>query len=414
LTLLIVLFLTLGLTAAFGEIVLEPTYAAEATLTLGVDLNDMNTGFANDGSASVLLKFLEGDSIEKGADAAVYGMISVTNINWALKQNLGVVASTEYNDSSFDAAGDVMTLEAKVMADPLWVTIYAGPGMAFDWAADVEGADDGVEVDYPAGGGVTIGLDTEMVDLTLYSASEYVWDVNTYNGYSLGALVSAVLGPATVEAYGIMGKSFSEDDDIGFGASVDLTVAAAGIDIVPALDVDAAILKDDGMATQEFAFEIAGGVDVNLTYDADDAAATFIALDASFSDPDTEGDFDLSLGITESQDDGLIPNLAATLTLTVYDMMNAMAGKIAATGSYNIDGIKPGFEVGFDEGVLDPTPVAYNDTFDLKVYVEVTGLVPNTTFTLAYESDQLLDGQVDAAITSQDLGDITLATKIAY
>jgi hypothetical protein len=362
----------------------------------------------------VLLKFLEGDSIEKGADAAVYGMISVTNVNWGMKQELGVVASTEYNDSSFDAAGDVMTLEAKIMADPLWVKIYAGPGMAFDWAADVEGADDGVEVDYPAGGGVTVGLDTEMVDLELYSASEYAWDANTYNGFSFGAKATAAVGPATLEAYGLMGKSNSEDDDIGFGASVDLDLDVGGMGIVPALDVDAAIMADDGMATTEFAFEIAGGVDVNLTYDADDAAATFIALDASFSDPDTEGDFDLSLGITESQDDGLIPNLAATLTLTVYDMMNAMAGKIAATGSYNIDGIKPGFEVGFDEGVLDPTPVAYNDTFDLKVYVEVTGLVPNTTFTLAYESDQLLDGQVDAAITSQDLGDITLATKIAY
>jgi len=69
--------------------------------------------------------------------------------------------------------------------------------------------------------------------------------------------------------------------------------------------------------------------------------------------------------------------------------------------------VKPGVEGGYNMGNVE----AENDEeADLKVYVEA-GLIANTTFTLEYKSEQLLDTNPGKAM---DKGYVTLTTKISY
>jgi hypothetical protein len=414
-----VLFLTLGLTAAFGEIVLEPAFTANATMTWGVDLNaPVSTGFTTVGTANVLLKFLVGEAIEKGADEKVYGWIKVSNVNWAMRQNMGSATPVDYNDSAWDGTGDAMGLEAKLMMDPLWVKIYARPGMSFNWAADAEGIGvaDGVEVGYtyddvtsPTVGGVTVGGTFGPASIELYLASENDWNTNVDNAYSIGAKPSATFGPITVAAYALMGFNYVGDaEDIGFGLSADF--------VQPIGDFDLKVGADADMLSPEvgaFAFEVAFYTDLIFFYNADGDAVTQLNLDVSYSDPVTQGDLDVKVAVANNASFGFVPNLAFAADALIKDILgtNTMGADINVSGSYNMNGIKPGFAAGYDMGVLS---VDLDEVFDASAYLELGGLVPNTTFTLKYASVQLLDGKTLSAQPAQDLGDITFATKIAY
>ena len=400
LTLLIVLFLTLGLTATFALDV-EPSWSGDATLTWGVDLNNSSTGFEAIANGAAKLLFLDAASVSKAGEGTVYGSIEINEATIAL-------------DTA--AAGATLTapsVTAKIIMDPLWIKIYSRPGMEFDWAADAEGDGNVVEVGYTyAGadvGGLTVGVDFDPVSLEIYLASEDMWTANTVNGYAAGVKGKVAMDPITVELYALMGFNYAGDtEDIGFGASADVDLDLGGMGLKVGIDAD--ILSPEVGA---LAFEIAFATDLILTYNADGDAKTQMNVDVSYSDPATLGDLDVKLGFTENKADGFIPNLTAGLTVLLYDVLgtNTMGTDIDVSGSYDIDGIKPGFAVGYDMGI---NSVDLDETMDLNVYLELGGLVDLTTFTLDYTSPQLLDGKTGAAITAMDKGIFTFATKVAY
>ena len=390
LTLLIVLFLTLGLTATFALDV-EAAWAGTGTLTWGIDLNNNSTGFQNAYTGSVKLLFLDAADATASGEGAVYGWIELLD---------GTIALTA-DDAATGTTLTAPAVTAKIMMDPVWIQIYSEPDMLFDWAADAEGLDDGVDNGAYAGGqGFTLGGAFAPVDFALYVVSENDWTANAANGYAFGATAGVTVGPVAADVYGVMGQYAAiADDPIGFGASADLTLAFGSMGLVVGVDADI-------MSAAASDFEVAAGTDLNLAYNDDGDVITSLNVDFSYS-ADTLGDADLKVAFSEAS--GFVPNLTFGADLTVGQLLTAaaMCMDINVSGSYDIDGIVPGFAVGYDMGLMDTDG---DEVFDVNVYLTLGGLVPLTTFTLDYTTAQMLD----AKATAKDSGVVTFETVIAY
>jgi hypothetical protein len=343
----------------------------------------------NEYTASLELVFLDEASVEAGSSDGISGMITLADATASI--------------SSIDTVTvDEPAVTATLYISPLWIQIYSEPSMDFDWAVDAEGTDppDGVVNDAYAGGyGATIGGAFDPVDFEIYVVSEDDWDNNVNNAFSAGIKGGVAVGPVDADVYALMGFNYAANP-IAFGASADLTLPLGGMELVVGVDAD--MVSDAG-----FDFEVAAGTDLNLAFNDDGDVITSVNVDFSYSDPATLGDTDLAVGFSEAS--GFVDGLTFDLDVVVAQILTstATALDVDVSGSYDIDGIKPGFAAGYDMGILDTDG---DEVFDLNIYLELAGLVPLTTFTLDYTSPQLLDGKA----TVQDLGDITFATLIAY
>jgi hypothetical protein len=371
----------------------EPSWGGSGTLTVGFDLENSQFGFLNEYTGSVEFLFLDDASVEAGSMEGVSGHISVS----------GATVSLLGDETGADQVTvSAPEVTATLYISPIWIQIYSEPSMDFDWAVDAEGTDppDGVVNDAYAGGyGATIGGAFDPVDFEIYVVSEDDWDNNVNNAFSAGIKGGVAVGPVDADVYALMGFNYAANP-IAFGASADLTLPLGGMELVVGVDAD--MVSDAG-----FDFEVAAGTDLNLAFNDDGDVITSVNVDFSYSDPATLGDADLAVGFSEAS--GFVDGLTFDLDVVVAQILTstATALDVDVSGSYDIDGIKPGFAAGYDMGILD---IDGDEVFDLNIYLELAGLVPLTTFTLDYTSPQLLDGKA----TVQDLGDITFATLIAY
>jgi hypothetical protein len=392
LTLLIVLFLTLGLTATFALDV-EPSWSGDATLTVGFDLENSQVGFLNEYTASLSLVFLDEASVEAGSSEGISGMITLADATASI--------------SSVDTVTvDEPAVTATLYISPIWIKIYSEPSMDFDWAADAEGNDDGVQNDAYAGGyGATIGGAFDPVDFEIYVVSEDDWDNNVNNAFAAGLKGGVAVGPVDADVYAFMGFNYATDL-IGFGASADLTLPLGGMGLAVGVDADMEYVAS------ALEFEVAAGTTLELAYNDDGDVVTSANVDFSYSDA-ALGDADLAVGFSEAS--GFVDGLTFDLDIMIGQILTstATAVDVDVKGSYDFDGIKPGFVASYDLNVLDVTD---DQEFSLQIYLELGGLIPLTTFTLDYTSPQLLDAQLNepGGLVAQDLGDITFATKIAY
>jgi hypothetical protein len=394
LTLLIVLFLTLGLTATFALDV-EPSWAGDATLTWGVDLDTQETGFSNAATGTVTLTFIDAETVEASGDGMVYGWIELAEGSIVIDTDAGLTVTPP-------------EVTAKIMIDPIWIQIYTAPTMEFDWAADAEGVGGVLDNSaYAGGGGFTVGGAFDPVDFALYVVSEDDWTnlAGTNNAYAVGATAGVTVGPVDADIYAVTGFNYATDL-IGFGASADLTLPLGSMELVVGVDADMAAVGG------AFDFEIAGGTDLNLAFNDDGDAITSVNIDASYSDP-ALGDMDVALGFSEAS--GFVDGLTFDLDVVLAQLLTstATAVDVDVSGSYDINGIIPGFVASYDLNVLDVTD---DQEFSLQIYLELGGLVPLTTFTLDWTSPQLLDAQLNepGGLIAQELGVVTFETVIAY
>jgi hypothetical protein len=300
---------------------------------------------------------------------------------------------------------DEPAVTATLYISPLWIQIYSEPSMDFDWAADAEGNDDGVQNDVYAGGyGFTLGGAFDPVDFEVYVVSEDDWTANVNNAFAAGLKGGVAVGPVEADVYAFMGFNYAANP-IGFGASADLTLPLGGMELVVGVDAD---IESDAALE----FEVAAGTDLNLAFNDDGDAITTLGVDFSYSDA-ALGDADLAVGFSEAS--GFVDGLTFDLDVMVGQILTstATAVDVDVSGSYDLDGIKPGFVASYDLNVLDVTD---DQEFSLQIYLELGGLIPLTTFTLDYTSPQLLDAQLNepGGLIAQDLGEVTFATNIAY
>jgi hypothetical protein len=151
-----------------------------AKVTFGVDLNDpVATGFINETSSNLKIEVIAEQSDDKGADAPVYGWIKLKDFKWEVNK-----------DGSGVSAPDV---EAKIMADPVWVKIHSNPDVKVDKASIPVAIAAGVgivetnalNIDHDSSGGLEIGVDTDAVNVVVKLVSEFDWieDDTSEDGY---------------------------------------------------------------------------------------------------------------------------------------------------------------------------------------------------------------------------------------
>jgi hypothetical protein len=427
-----------------AEVDLDFSYDASATLTWGFDLNSdadgrYDHGFTASGSASADLTFVDGRTYEKGADEGVYGWIELDGITFNADE-------TGY----FADGGDIT---ARIMfAATTWLQIYSDGSSAFDYASvvdtdpNIDGTAEQTTVAGPtyssaATPGVTFHTEFDPVTLEIFfvsaTAEGYVmsdgWDIDYLTGLSLGVDVD----PLTIDVYAGTGfgsnMPLTATFPLNFGVKVGLDVAMGG-----GLGIENTLGADFMYDSNYFYIEVSDSFDFGLTEDADGDIATKLYFDLSFA-PDivdtnvliTEmGNFDAKIGFMESTSDGFVDNLTFAAWFLLRDLLASTTATPAnsydigmafgASGSFKVvvdsefdeEGtetvnayITPGFVFEYEMG--QNNAALTDEVVELQVYVKA-GLIPNTTFTLTFDTDQLMD----AKDVAQDKGLITFETKI--
>jgi hypothetical protein len=383
---LAVILLAFGVATSFAE--MEASVSGSASVTLGINLNDiggadgdeMGIGFANAGTSSATLTLSEGTS-EKGAEEAVYGYIKVAD--WK-------VALTDAATSG--AAG---TVTAKIMADPIYVQIWALDDLATGKATIIDTSGGGAQADISdnltESGGITIGY-SGPITLAIHLASGDGYDTSAGDGMSnwaAGVDASIAAGPATI--------------------AVELTKAIGDLD-ANATNVGASVALDLGPLDPTVAFDMmmADGVDMmweaGVVVDFDLGNSSKIDLDLSYSD---SAYFDVKLGVTEDADAGFVPGLGVGITFLLADL-----GIAEADGEMFWDA-----DVTFSFAISDTMKIGgafgyhSNTTMNAEAYLEMK-MITNTTMTLKFASASLSDATAEGG-SAQDKGTITFVTSIA-
>jgi hypothetical protein len=374
---LVVLLLTFGLTMGFAQ-ELTATVGGSGTVTFGYDLDTGAMGFENASTATIALTLIPSATAEEDPMAgSVYGYIKLADYTITMNETDGTTITAP-------------AITAKIMADPIYVQIFAQDGLAVgqatmveDAAAGVEGDDTDLAPDLTNYGGIIIGAALDPITLSLFLASGtgYSAATDTANDWAFGADVGLTAGPATIT--GEFVQSINQDDNkTGIGAKIALDVAP----LSPYVAFDA-----DNTAAGGFLFEAALGTGLDL------GNSSTIALAASYSEA---ADADVEVTITEDASAGFVPNLGVGLTVGVYDLTSTIAWRVAASTSYAIpDTATISLETGYDSA----------STIPLTASVAVTAIT-NVTFTLKFVSTSL----TATGGVAQDGGVVTFATEISF
>jgi len=398
--LLTVLLLVVGLSLGFAQ-EFKPTFAwstaGTASVTWGVNLDTMETGFQNAGSAQWTLTFVPAVTLSKGADAPVYGKI-----------DLGVTATTVTDTGTF--TWTATSVAATIQAKPFVIGVFSAPSLTLGGNFTV--------VDNTANYTDSIGIlnKTETALATAVAGAgtylQYVSDMITVKG-SIVSLASTAVGATTVTDWTRL-----KDTEINYAAGVDATLVFKPVTLIFGA-WDKFITGSTPIAYVGFSTTAIGPLTAAAELDLSlvatplwDAYATVtlaftpktsLAVVAQYGDATTFNGLDTRAVFTTTE----IANLTETLTAYALDVTsttgmrlsidNAITYKIALSDTTSVT---PGFEVQYGQ-----TAAAVNMC---KLIGTVSAsLIPNTTFLLTYTSGDVL-------ATPLLLGTVTLAATVAY
>jgi hypothetical protein len=347
---------------------LDFTIEGDAKVTFGVDLNDpIATGFINEVSSDLKIEIIAEQDDEKGADAPVYGWIKLKEFKWEV----------EDGECGVTAPG----VEAKIMADPVWVQIDSNPDVKISKASipvavaagvGVVDPTDALEIDHDSSGGLEIGVDTDMVEVVVKVVSEFDWlDETTITGYDWidaddneetepvwGPVVEEDDGINTENAYAFSGEASVVAVDgltlnlmanaainyttepvanrvpFGFGVGCEYELAISeDLTVIPVIGLDLDIPHIDTIT-----YEVGGGLrlkwpgtwddDVDLKIFGDDVDVfSGLSVGVNYVGTTVEGqDPFLNLVISayeDSGDDGYLPYIGLGASLEIANLLNA-------------------------------------------------------------------------------------------
>lgn len=384
--LLTVLLLVVGLSLGFAQ-EFKPSIAwstaGTASLTWGVNLDTMETGFQNAGSAAMTLTLVPAVDLVKGADAPVYGEIKLSSTALTI---LGIVP-----------AGFATTVTAKIVAKPIEIGITTAPTLTIGKATVIEAAAAEV-VDLetvlgggPAGAGTWVSYVSPMITLTgkLVSIGDWTRVEDTEINYAGGLDGTLVFAPVTV-GFGVYTSFITAATPVAY-ATVALAMAPVTVGVAVDLDL-AATMAYDASAT----------IGVTLM------PATTLTAVVGYGDNFNGLDAKVVFASTD-----LVANLSETLTVYVldigavapmmmeYEVINALTYKVALSDATSVTPsltVKYGWNYETD------------DTMLLVVAGVSAALIPNTTIALTYTSGDFI---VVAPATAL-LGTVTCAVTVAY
>lgn len=443
-TLLIITMLLLTLSVAYAQVDLKPTITGSATCTWGMDLTATGgTGFLTETSTSLALTLVSG-SDTKGAEADVYGTITLSDfsIKFGDTATIDLSDATKFTDadgneistdllyyqaggstidkiSNFDSSSDAdmkdtlktglnvtaPSIAAKIILSPtMSVTIAGKPGIDWNKAAAVD-EDIAVKLNFTNNdGGVALNMDVAPAKICIVVVSENKAENNKRNAYAFGATVDVVAAPATIGLYAGTGINYGTpagavgdaNNPLGAGVGVTLDLGV----IKPYIGADLKMLTTPSTTLWDVQVKVPVAVDpITLT-------AELTAASNGVTGSTIDADAKVTAGVTASG-----AKLSLTLTLTDLLVTAAQTTKIEASASYvaalsETTSATPSVSAVYDMGT---NAVTTNDSCTLTAAVDLA-LIPNTVFTIKYASDQLLSGMT----TAMDNGIITLAAKISY
>jgi len=405
----------------FAEVMVEPKveFSGDGTLTWGIDLTTMNSGFSNTDDVNLTVTLLApSDETKGGAEGdTVFGSITLggmsvilnSNNNYTIPMNLvadaagavtgelsGADVPTTIVPSDYDFVNGETTVPminppsvtANVMLGPAKWFIYGAPDLLVDFAATpleddpddaawwAEGDEsNNVAPDFGDGAtGLELAAGPATIDVFLASSADWTAAGN----YGAGAKVGLTLGPATLNA-GVNYGPFATGGILGAGVSASVVAGPATVNA--AFD----------FATPTTAWETTAGVALALADVAD------IAANLGFSD---SWSLDTELSTTLKA----VPNLDLTLLVGLWNLTTDLAWGARVTTGYKIamgetNFIKPGATISVSTPAGGSLILALDATL-------TADLIPNTEFVLEFVDHYLTGGTGDPVIT--------FATTVSY
>jgi len=393
--LLTVLLLVVGLSLGFGQ-EFKPsiawTTAGTASVTWGINLDTMETGFQNAGSAQFAVTFVPAVTLTKGADAPVFGSITLTTTAMSLF------------DTSVNNASAATAVSAYISAKPFQIGVYAAPSIALGKIAyvidsdvnntDIVGVlksashlgDETALANTFTGAGTYLKYVSDMITVqaSIISIGDWTRAKDTEINYGAGADATLTFTPVTL-GFGVWDEFLT--------GSTPLAYATAGFTMAP---VTIAVQADLNLATT-MDYDVGGSVALALT------KATSFTVYAEYGGATTFNGLDLKAVFTTTE----LANLTETLTAYVLDLVstNPLRYVVDNTLSYKValndtQSVTPSVQVQYG---MDETAASH-----LKAVVGASmALIPNTTIALTYTSGDLM-------ATPAVMGTITCAVTVAY
>ena len=449
----LVVLLAAGSAGLYGQMAIGTNFSisGDATATAGYDLDDQVFGFKSASSANIKIELVAKQSSAKPGEMmdGWYGSIELNDFQIVIDSD--EEDSPEYVDATTtDPANPVKSRTGLYIAEPdivatlkngpLFLKIFAQPDNKADLVAHVEddedddhkaeGDDDGNDVgaNINKGHGITLGYDTEDLDLAIGVSSEEEFsegdehDDSTYTAgpYAVSADLGVEVGPARLDISFAQGLKNNEDttpqdddDDTGIGAKLTTTFGdieiSGGADIQMTGDTD----DPDTEANEQMDWEAGASAMVALTpntslksdfiFSSEVAVATDVAVELTDKSGLVES-LDMSLKWGMFDIDGGDPNATSMTENDLSDLF--VQGKL----DYGLEAmggtLTPGTTVTVNQldGSEDHTYVG------LEVRAVLTDAVPATEFGLKWATDRL----VDSGPTEAEQGTVSLWTKIKY
>ena len=437
--------LAAGSAGLYGQMAIGTNFSisGSATATAGYDLDDQVFGFKNESSANIKIELVAKQSSMKPEEmmSGWYGSIE-------LKDFKIIIDSDEEDTEELTTAdGDPEKVRTKLVVTepdivatlkngPLYLKIFAAPDNKADLVGHVEddedddhkaeGDDDGKDVgaEINKGHGITLGYDTEDLDLAVGISSEQEFKENddkyTQGPYAVSADLGVEVGPARLDisfAQGLKNSDdetpMEDDDDTGIGAK--LTTTFGSIKLSGGADIQMTGESDDGDTDENEAMHWEAGADATV----DLTSSTTLKSDFIFSSVEAVAS-DVAVELTDKS--GLVESLAMSLKWGMFDISGGDEDADSMTENDQADLFVQGkLDYGLDAlgGTLTPgTTVTVNqlDGSDdhtyvgLEVRAVLTGAIPATEFGLKWATDRLVDSGANEA----EQGTVSLWTKIQY
>lgn len=455
---LLLLVLALGSTGLYGqmEIGTNFTISGDATATAGYDLDDGVFGFKNESSANIKLELVaKQSSINSGEMmSGWYGSIELKDFKIIIdsdEEDTELLKTADENPES--VRSKLVVTEPDIVATlkngPLFMRIFAAPDNKADLVAHVEddedndhkaeGDDDGKDVgaEINKGHGITLGYDTDDLDLAVGVSSEEEFNEGDEHSdssfkkgsYAVSADLGVEVGPARLDisfAQGLKNNddqnltdadknnAGDDDDDTGIGAKLTTTFGtiklSGGVDVQLTGETDNPDTPD---INEQMDWEAGGNAMVTLTPNTS-LSADFISS--------TKDAVATDVAVELADKSGLVESLAMSLKWGMFDVTGGKEGAAPTENDLSDLFVQGKLDYGLEAlgGTLTPgTTVTVNQLdgsedhtyVGLEVRAVLTNAVPATTFGLKWATDRLVDS---GAIADMEQGTVSLWTKIKY
>jgi hypothetical protein len=444
-----------AITVAMASAQIAVTASGSATTYFGLDLDMMDTGFdvSGEGKISIApeIDMSSASSAVEDGDT-VYGEFTIKNI----KLETGDLETKDNDEHKAPLNLIIEGLAAKIVLGDLTLNLWTDPSTKIDYnnkianaydypifderygAGDVskDNDDDGFEptaaiytmLNDEKAGISEYGLDTNAGIQAVYSIPDIMaieLNVKSYDTWAQQGLYNAYAFKAGIDVTAVENLTLAaaavfsgwdgDSDEFGVGGKAGYSIMLGEEDsITPTVGVMFVNHADSEYSE----LGISGGVNVSV-------AGLVLTANMGFVDPSSEVDDDEVWAAQICLDaSGLVDGLTAQAAVELdgasdghlemgfpidpYANYTAVHGKVGYAIASGDLTITPGAEV----SMIDYAEVDDEEEFYAKVYVTVDGLIDNVQFKLHWDSNDLNENDVDAAVYGP-MGQIVLDTKVS-